>query len=59
MKQFNDDISGRDGHIPTYDPTGTVYNNGPQFGCIQPVPNLKYRFLILVSKSYIYNKMVQ
>ncbi|XP_053388167.1 extracellular matrix organizing protein FRAS1-like isoform X2 [Mercenaria mercenaria] len=39
--------AGRDGHVPTYDPTGTVYNNGPQFGCIQPVPDLKYRFLIL------------
>ncbi|XP_052791092.1 extracellular matrix organizing protein FRAS1-like isoform X2 [Mya arenaria] len=39
--------AGRDGHIPTYDPTGTVYNSGPQYGCIRPGPDLKYRFLVL------------
>ncbi|KAH3869870.1 hypothetical protein DPMN_033043, partial [Dreissena polymorpha] len=39
--------TGSDGHVPTYDPTGSVYNNGPQYGCIQPSPKLKYRFHVL------------
>ncbi|XP_013794564.2 extracellular matrix protein FRAS1-like [Limulus polyphemus] len=39
--------TGRDGYIPTYDPTGEDYNEGLQFGCIQPNKNLKHRFLIL------------
>ena len=41
-------FAGRDGYIPTYDPTGDLYNDGPQFGCIQPGPKLRYRFMILV-----------
>ncbi|KAL3876627.1 hypothetical protein ACJMK2_034445 [Sinanodonta woodiana] len=39
--------TGRDGYIPTFDPTGKTYGQGAQFGCIQPGPNLQYRFLIL------------
>ncbi|XP_043916303.1 extracellular matrix organizing protein FRAS1-like [Protopterus annectens] len=39
--------TGRDGHVPFFDPTGTIYNEGPQFGCIQPNKHLKYRFLLL------------
>ncbi|XP_048248290.1 extracellular matrix organizing protein FRAS1-like isoform X2 [Haliotis rufescens] len=39
--------TGSDGYIPTYDPTGEEYNEGPQFGCMQPSPKLRQRFLIL------------
>ncbi|KAM6269950.1 LOW QUALITY PROTEIN: extracellular matrix organizing protein FRAS1 [Porphyrio hochstetteri] len=39
--------TGRDGHVPFFDPTGTVYNEGPQYGCIQPNKHLKHRFLLL------------
>ncbi|XP_041363241.1 extracellular matrix organizing protein FRAS1-like isoform X2 [Gigantopelta aegis] len=39
--------TGANGYIPTFDPTGEVYKEGPQFGCIQPSPKLKHRFLIL------------
>ena len=46
---FYCNFAGRDGYIPTYDPTGNIYNDGPQFGCIQPGPKLRYRFMILVS----------
>lgn len=41
--------TGRDGYVPFFDPTGTVYNEGPQYGCIQPNKYLKHRFLLLVS----------
>lgn len=41
--------TGRAGHVPLFDPTGTVYNQGPQYGCIQPHKYLKHRFLLLVS----------
>ncbi|NXT22555.1 FRAS1 protein, partial [Syrrhaptes paradoxus] len=41
--------TGRDGYVPFFDPTGTVYNEGPQYGCIQPNKHLKHRFLLLVS----------
>ncbi|ESO99609.1 hypothetical protein LOTGIDRAFT_173674 [Lottia gigantea] len=41
--------TGRDGYIPTYDPTGEQFHNGPQFGCLQPNNQLRYRFLILDS----------
>lgn len=41
--------TGRDGYVPFFDPTGTVYNEGPQYGCIQPHKYLKHRFLLLVS----------
>lgn len=40
--------TGRDGYVPFFDPTGTLYNEGPQYGCIQPNKNLKHRFLLLV-----------
>ena len=45
-------FTGRDGYIPTYDPTGDLYSDGPQFGCIQPGPKLRYRFMILVGIQY-------
>lgn len=41
--------TGKDGHVPFFDPTGTVYNEGPRYGCIQPNKHLKHRFLLLVS----------
>ncbi|KAJ7411871.1 hypothetical protein BTVI_48371 [Pitangus sulphuratus] len=39
--------TGKDGYVPFFDPTGTVYNEGPQYGCIQPNKYLKHRFLLL------------
>ncbi|XP_070544831.1 extracellular matrix organizing protein FRAS1-like [Ptychodera flava] len=39
--------TGTDGYVPTYDPTGSIYDEGPQYGCIQPNKFLKHRFLIL------------
>ncbi|KAJ7419121.1 hypothetical protein WISP_55751 [Willisornis vidua] len=39
--------TGKDGYVPYFDPTGTVYNEGPQYGCIQPNKYLKHRFLLL------------
>ncbi|XP_039614478.1 extracellular matrix protein FRAS1 isoform X1 [Polypterus senegalus] len=39
--------TGRDGYVPFFDPTGTLYNEGPQYGCIQPNKHLKHRFLLL------------
>ncbi|MGH0181185.1 UNVERIFIED_CONTAM: hypothetical protein FKN15_006840 [Acipenser sinensis] len=39
--------TGKDGYVPFFDPTGTLYNEGPQYGCIQPNKHLKHRFLIL------------
>lgn len=41
--------TGRDGYVPFFDPTGTLYNEGPQYGCIQPNKHLKHRFLLLVN----------
>lgn len=41
--------TGKDGYVPFFDPTGTIYNEGPQYGCIQPNKHLKHRFLLLVS----------
>ncbi|KAG9354286.1 hypothetical protein JZ751_012410, partial [Albula glossodonta] len=40
--------TGQDGYVPFFDPTGTLYNEGPQYGCIQPNKNLRHRFLLLV-----------
>ncbi|XP_077332215.1 extracellular matrix organizing protein FRAS1 [Lithobates pipiens] len=39
--------TGKDGYVPFFDPTGTIYSEGPQYGCIQPNKNLKHRFLLL------------
>ncbi|CAH6883331.1 Fras1 [Phodopus roborovskii] len=39
--------TGKDGYVPFFDPTGTIYNEGPQYGCIQPNRHLKHRFLLL------------
>ncbi|XP_020324573.2 extracellular matrix protein FRAS1-like [Oncorhynchus kisutch] len=43
--------TGRDGYVPFFDPTGTLYNEGPQYGCIQTNKHLKHRFLILDRKQ--------
>ncbi|XP_034152338.1 extracellular matrix protein FRAS1 isoform X3 [Esox lucius] len=43
--------TGRDGYVPFFDPTGTLYNEGPQYGCIQPNKNLQHRFLLLDRKQ--------
>ncbi|XP_028297013.1 extracellular matrix protein FRAS1-like [Gouania willdenowi] len=43
--------TGRDGYVPFFDPTGTLYNEGPQYGCVQPNRNLKHRFLLLDRKQ--------
>ncbi|XP_028271091.1 extracellular matrix organizing protein FRAS1 isoform X8 [Parambassis ranga] len=43
--------TGRDGYVPFFDPTGTLYNEGPQYGCIQPNKHLKHRFLLLDRKQ--------
>lgn len=43
--------TGRDGYVPFFDPTGTLYNEGLQFGCIQPNKHLKHRFLLLVTSA--------
>ncbi|XP_064121126.1 extracellular matrix organizing protein FRAS1-like isoform X1 [Macrobrachium nipponense] len=39
--------TGVEGYVPTYDPTGELYKEGPQYGCIQPSSRLRHRFLIL------------
>ena len=44
-------LIGRDGFIPTFDPAGEIYGDGPQFGCLQPSPKLQFRFLILVTNT--------
>ena len=33
--------------MPTYDPDGTIYKDGPQFGCSKPNKFLKHRILLL------------
>ncbi|XP_061880359.1 extracellular matrix organizing protein FRAS1-like [Entelurus aequoreus] len=43
--------TGKDGYVPFFDPTGTLYNEGPQYGCIQNSKNLKHRFLVLDRKQ--------
>ncbi|XP_036955362.1 extracellular matrix protein FRAS1 isoform X2 [Acanthopagrus latus] len=43
--------TGKDGYVPFFDPTGTLYNEGPQYGCIQPNKHLKHRFLLLDRKQ--------
>ncbi|XP_067933161.1 extracellular matrix organizing protein FRAS1-like [Watersipora subatra] len=39
--------TGLDGYVPTYDPTGKIYNEGAQYGCLEPNSKLKHRFLLL------------
>lgn len=46
--------TGKDGYVPFFDPTGTLYNEGPQYGCIQPNKHLKHRFLLLVQLFVFY-----
>lgn len=48
--------TGKDGYVPFFDPTGTVYNEGPQYGCIQPNKHLKHRFLLLVCMLLLLKK---
>lgn len=38
--------SGSD-YTPLYDPDGTLFNRGAQFGCARDHPSLRYRFLLL------------
>jgi len=45
--------TGTDGFVPYYDPTGDVYKEGPQYGCLQAGPKIKHRFLVLVSHQFI------
>lgn len=33
--------------MPTFDPTGEIYGQGQQFGCIKPRMEISQRFLIL------------
>ncbi|XP_065578086.1 extracellular matrix organizing protein FRAS1-like isoform X3 [Artemia franciscana] len=39
--------AGRDGYIPSYDPSGSVYKDGPQYGCLENSPKLRHRLLLL------------
>lgn len=39
--------SSLNGHIPLYDPDGSVYKKGPQYGCLEPHPLIGKRLLIL------------
>ncbi|GFS77940.1 extracellular matrix protein FRAS1 [Nephila pilipes] len=39
--------SGKNGFAPVYDPTGKIYGKGPQYGCLLPDKNLKYKFILL------------
>ncbi len=39
--------SDMSGYIPLYDPDGTIYNNGPQYGCIRPDKSLSHRYILL------------
>nr|CAB3247083.1 extracellular matrix protein FRAS1 [Phallusia mammillata] len=39
--------TGKDGYIPYFDPSGEIYEKGPQYGCIEPNKNLQHRFLLL------------
>lgn len=39
--------AGKNGYIPNYDPEGDIFGEGKQFGCVQPSPELQFRFLIL------------
>ena len=41
--------TGRDGYVPTFDPTGDTYGGEAEYGCIEPSKKLKHRFLLLVS----------
>ncbi|KFM66224.1 Extracellular matrix protein FRAS1, partial [Stegodyphus mimosarum] len=38
--------AGKNGYIPIYDPTGKIYGNGPQYGCLLPNKNLKHKFTL-------------
>lgn len=46
--------TGKDGYVPSYDPSGTIYNEGPQYGCLEPSGKLSHRFLLLVSTFSCY-----
>lgn len=39
--------SDQEDFVPLYDPEGTVYNRGPQFGCIKPDKSLTHRYILL------------
>ena len=51
-----------DEFIPTYDPDGSIYNEGPQFGCSKSNKLLKHRILLLNREKitdYIENEKFQ
>jgi len=39
--------SDLESYLPLYDPDGSVYNRGPQFGCIKPDKMLSHRYILL------------
>ena len=39
--------TGSNGFVPTFDPSGEIYGQGPQYGCIRPMKSISHRFLIL------------
>lgn len=41
--------TGKNGFVPLYDPTGKIYNKGPQYGCLLPNKKLQHKFTLLVS----------
>ena len=45
---FISNFSGKNGFVPNFDPEGDIFGEGKQFGCVQPNPELQFRFLILV-----------
>ena len=44
-------VNAADDYVPTYDPDGSVYHDGPQFGCAKPHKYLKHRLLLLNRES--------
>ena len=43
--------SSKNDFIPTYDPDGKIYNEGPQFGCSKPHKSIRHRILLLDRSS--------
>nr|XP_010967704.1 extracellular matrix organizing protein FRAS1 [Camelus bactrianus] len=39
--------TGKDGYVPFFDPTGTIYNEGPSSGCVRPDFHLQKRKTML------------
>ena len=43
--------SSKSDFIPTYDPDGKIYGEGPQFGCSKPHKSIRHRILLLDRSS--------